>query len=221
MGGSGCSQYLLEKLKQGRFGGRGKIPVLQPVNAQSAIARGALQRGLEGSMVHKRLSRRSYGYLSHKQYAGTMAADVKARKEWDPGHSFWKVGGNLTWYIRRNEVVAQTALVTQLYTRKVPVPSNGFSPRLVFEDFLVSCDLDTPPDYNFQDPSAITTVCYMYSDLSSVPCSSFDVRMGSDGKQYYIIDYDVTMKIVDEVIKFEMLHEGISYGVVTAKFDEQ
>jgi len=171
-------------------------------------------------MVHKRRSRRNYGYLSSSWFSESMSADLKSRKRWSPLYDAYLVDDKLQWYIKRNEVIAQTAVVTYPFVRMVEVPTYG-PPELRFTDSLVSCDLEYPPDYKFKNPSAIETVCTVHSDLSTVPTSKFGCQRNSNGKQYYKIVFDMTMTIVDEVIKFELLYQGTSYGVVTTKFDEQ
>jgi len=220
VGGFGSSQYLLLKLAKARFKNSGKIPVLQPVNARSAIARGALQRGLEGSMVHKRRSRRNYGHLFSTRFSESMPVDLRSRKSWSSSFDNYYIKDKLQWYIKRNEVIAQTAVVTYPFVRMVKVPTHG-PPNLRFTQSLLACDLDNPPDYKFKNPSAIETVCTVHCDLSAVPTSKFSCKKNSDGNRYYKIVFDMTMTIVDEVIKFELLHQGTRYGVVTTKFDEK
>jgi len=220
VGGFGSSKYLLLKLSRARFKNSGKIPVLQPVNARSAIARGALHRGLEGSMVRKRRSRLNYGYMYCTKFSEGMSVDLRRRKRWNSSLDGYYINDSLQWYIKRNEVIAQTAVVTYPFVYMVKVPTRG-PPNLRFTDALLACDLDHPPDYNFENPSAIETVCTVHSDLSAVPTSKFGRQKNSDGNWYYKIEFDMTMTIVDEVIKFELLYEGTSYGLVTTKFDEK
>jgi len=172
-------------------------------------------------MVHKRRSRRNYGYLCSSSYDDSMAADVKSRKRWSPTHDRWMVDGNIQWYIKRDQVIAQTAVITFPFIQMVQMPHGGAVPNLRFVDTLLSCDLDTAPDYKFQNPNAVSTVCTVHSDLSGVPLSKFVLKKNSDGRKYYKVPFDMTMTIVDEVIKFELKYQGESYGVVTTRFDEQ
>jgi len=172
-------------------------------------------------MVHKRLSRRNYGYLHSAVYNDNMAADVKSRKRWSSTHDKWMVREKLQWYIKRDQVIAQTAVTTFPFLRMVQIPHDGAVPNLRFVDTLHSCDLDTAPDYMFQNPNAVSTVCTVHSDLSGVPLSKFVLKTNSNGRKYYKVPFDMTMTIVDEVIKFELKYQGESYGVVTTRFDEQ
>ena len=172
-------------------------------------------------MVHKRRSRRNYGYLFSATYDDNMAADAKSRKRWSPDFDEWMVDEKLQWYIKRNQVIAQTAVITFPFMRMVQIPDAGAAPYLRFVDELLSCDLDTAPDYKFRNPNAITNVCTVHSDLSGITLSKFTLKTNSNGQKYYQLCFDMAMTIVDEVIKFELKYKGESYGVVTTRFDEQ
>ena len=56
-------------------------------------------------------------------------------------------------------------------------------------------------------------VCTLESDLSRVPTSKFEKKWAS-GVQWYIINYNLRMTIENEVIAFELLFDGRSYGRV-------
>jgi len=149
-----------------------------------------------------------------------MSADLRSRKRWSSSLDNYYIKDKLQWYIKRNKVIAQTAVVTYSFVRMVRVPTHG-PPNLRFTQSLLACDLDNPPDYKFENPSAIETVCTVHYDLSAVPTSKFGCQKNSDGNWYYKIDFDLTMTIDGEVIKFEVLYQGTSYGLVTTQFDEK
>lgn len=116
VGGFGQSNYLYETLKQ-HFAGAGQatapdspidipkdvsysgIQVMQPLYAWTAVVRGAVLRGLEGSMVTRRRSRRYYG----TSYATVFDASKHAAddKYWSPLWERWMVSDRMQWHLSK------------------------------------------------------------------------------------------------------------------------
>lgn len=71
VGGFGSSEYLRKKMAE-HFDGEALplIDVIQPVNAWSAVTRGAMLRGIQGNIVQSRIIRSYYG--------------ISIKTEWDP-----------------------------------------------------------------------------------------------------------------------------------------
>lgn len=100
VGGFGCSPYLFERLQAEKFGMAGKaIEIIQPVNARTAIARGALLRGLDGSNVANKRARRFYGVPANTALASHPKWE--SRRYWDAVEGKYKVPDHLTWYIKK------------------------------------------------------------------------------------------------------------------------
>jgi hypothetical protein len=59
----------------------------------------------------------------------------------------------------------------------------------------------------------------LISDLSTVKRSRFPQIKNSKGQEYYVVNYELEMSVVDEVLRFELLFEGESYGLVSTKFE--
>lgn len=116
VGGFGQSNYLYTRLK-GHFNTaapppyserpthaqatalieNGSVEVMQPVNAWTAVVRGAVLRGLEGSMVISRKSRMHYG----TSYATVYDEDKHQVSEryWSPLWERWMVSDRMQWHI--------------------------------------------------------------------------------------------------------------------------
>ncbi|KAF8243917.1 hypothetical protein K440DRAFT_611241 [Wilcoxina mikolae CBS 423.85] len=216
VGGFGSSEYLCKQLQIANYGTGGPIQVLQPTNARTAIARGALLRGLDGSIVNKRRSRLNYGCISSTFYQAGKGWD--AHKYWESSDDKYLVDGHLNWYITRNQVIEGEESTSIPFYRMVPVPLvPGHQPWLMFTDELLACDLDDAPDFKWKNPGSIYRICTLPSDLSGIPLRKFSKYTNSLGVQYYRIDFELQISRVDEVMKFELLFEGESRGEVSAK----
>ncbi|EOD44734.1 putative hsp70 family protein [Neofusicoccum parvum UCRNP2] len=115
------------------------VQVMHPMYAWTAVVRGAVLRGLEGSMVVSRRSRCHYG----TSYA-TVFDEAKhsvAERYWSPLWERWMVSDRMQWHIRKDEQLSESAPVSFHYTR-------NFRPgqSLVVEDDLIACDWDEAPE---------------------------------------------------------------------------
>jgi len=81
----------------------------------------------------------------------------------------------------------------------VPLPVDEQLLGLTFRDHMVVCDLSQALDYEWKNPSAIYRICTVTSDLSAVPLSKFKKHRNLAGKEYYRVEYDLRMKLVNEV----------------------
>lgn len=77
----------------------GSIEVMQPVYAWTAVVRGAVLRGLEGSMVISRKSRMHYG----TSYATVYDEEKHSVSEryWSPLWERWMVSDRMQWHIAK------------------------------------------------------------------------------------------------------------------------
>ncbi|KAJ5640148.1 uncharacterized protein N7484_008010 [Penicillium longicatenatum] len=71
VGGFGASEYVYKRVK-GRFEG---TDIMQPLNAWSAVVRGAVYRGLEGNQVGNRKARCHYGTCHHGHFSRLIHDD--------------------------------------------------------------------------------------------------------------------------------------------------
>ncbi|KAF8245037.1 actin-like ATPase domain-containing protein [Wilcoxina mikolae CBS 423.85] len=231
VGGFGSSEYLLKRLQETRYGPAStELQVVQPINARSAIARGALLRGLDGSIVKQRRSRRCYGSRS------SVARPKEDAKYWNSttntwnhsyssmgDHIFWdpqtdtsRVSGHLNWYIVKDMIVGNIEPVMIDFFRSIPIPA---APRdFIFHTPLFACDLMDPPDFKWKNPKAIYRVCTLFSDLSHIPLSKFKKTTNARGESFYEVKYVLRVTLLDEVLKFDRLVDGEVCGEITAKF---
>jgi len=215
VGGFGSSEYLLKRLEGAKYGGR-NLEVLQPVNARTAIARGALLRGLDGSTVQQRIARRFYGCASDCHFKAGQGWDHK--KFWCSKEEVWGVPGKMDWHIERSQVIGGTfTAASDLYFLEAVN-----APRMeafIFHIPLYACDVNNAPDFKWKRPDDIYRVCTLRTDLSSIPRENFQRRSNSAGQEYYYIYFQLKTTVVDEVLKYEFLFHGKTYSTVTAKFE--
>lgn len=112
VGGFGQSNCLFKCL-QARFAGRkrssstraGSLPrfeIMQPINAWTAVVRGAVMRGLEGAgQVLSRKSRRAYGVTAARPW--NSAVHSKIDKFWHANEQVWKASNQMNWFIRKGD----------------------------------------------------------------------------------------------------------------------
>jgi molecular chaperone DnaK (HSP70) len=135
VGGFGQSNHLYNKLKEhfntappppysqrptheaGRMDQPG-IEILQPLHAWTAVVRGAALRGVEGSVVEKRISRLAYG----TSYATVFDAKKHPASDryWSPLWEKWMVSDRMQWHVTKvGENYPHSNIETQL-TRTLP-----------------------------------------------------------------------------------------------------
>ena len=116
VGGFGQSNYLYTRLKQHfnqappppyteqpshevALAQQPNVEVLQPMNAWTAVVRGAVLRGIEGSLVEKRRSRWHYG-TSYATVFDENKHPVEDRY-WSPLWERWMVSDRMQWHIAK------------------------------------------------------------------------------------------------------------------------
>ncbi|KAI9836017.1 MAG: hypothetical protein M1837_003535 [Sclerophora amabilis] len=184
------------------------VEVMQPLYAWTAVVRGAVLRGLEGSMVVSRRSRWHYG-TSYATVFDEERHPVSDRY-WSPLWERWMVSDRMQWHIAKGEQVSERRAVSFHYTR-------NFRPgqSLIVEDDLIACDADVAPGA-FQ--KGLIPVCSLTTDLNAVPKPLFTRLTTTKGIEFDNLDFTLDMTIDSAALVFELKVDGVRYGHVTAKF---
>ena len=61
-------------------------------------------------------------------------------------------------------------------------------------------------------------MCKLRADLSKVPASSWATVTSDKGKEYYRMRFSIQVTYLDDVLKFELMHNGKSYGEVKTEY---
>ncbi|KAJ5143425.1 uncharacterized protein N7515_002212 [Penicillium bovifimosum] len=206
VGGLGASAYLFKRL-EAAFSG---IEIMQPQNAWSAVARGAVIRGQEGNQVDSRIARCSYGIKTRIPYDcnkhtnnGTVA--------WCPFEEKWKRDGRMDWFIRKGEPISESEPIKFDFYRVVATTNSS----LVFTEHLLFCLQPTAPGWI---DSTVTTLCEVDADLSRVPRELFVKKTNSRGQHFYQIDYKLVLTPASASLLFELYFNGVSYGSVKSRY---
>ncbi|KAF8247963.1 hypothetical protein K440DRAFT_583997 [Wilcoxina mikolae CBS 423.85] len=217
VGGFGSSEYLRKRLMEGNYDGR-VLPVLQPDNSRTAIARGALLRGLDGSIVVERRARRYYGCSSNGDDFTGEDVEAHMHRFWCSRQQKFRIHDRLRWHISKGQVIGSTVSTSLKFFRLVPVTAQPQD--FIFRSPLLVCDDDIAPDYLWRRPDAVHELCTLSSDLSSVPRSEFEIQSTPTGA-YYRVSYNLVMKVQDETLTFELRIDGTetSYGSVNQLFE--
>jgi len=97
------------------------VEVLQPLHAWTAVVRGAVLRGMEGSMVEKRRSRWHYG-TSYATVFDEKKHPVEDRY-WSPLWERWMVSDRMQWHIAKVRTLPTSHTPPQVSLPSVPRPS--------------------------------------------------------------------------------------------------
>ncbi|TGZ77595.1 hypothetical protein EX30DRAFT_311070 [Ascodesmis nigricans] len=218
VGGFGSSAYLRTRLLASNL----SVEVLQPTNAHTAIARGALLRGLDGSIVSTHRVRRWYG-CSANDFFNSSTHDVACslKKFWSTAEEDFLVPGYMTWYVKKNDTISDTMSISFPFYRKIKTKTDTGEPNTmretwVFKTDLLACDTSAP-DFKWRNPGEVYTVCQLESDLSGVPKSRWQTKRAS-GSEWWVVQYDLRMRMESEVLVFELVVDGKSYGAVRMRF---
>ncbi|GAB1730368.1 hypothetical protein NU195Hw_g7572t1 [Hortaea werneckii] len=211
VGGFGRSEFLATCLRK-RFTEREPaIEVLQPVNAWTAVVRGAVLRGVEGQeLVLSRKARRHYGVKHSSRFDSSIHSEHL--RYWDNLKLCWKADNQMTWFITKGETVRPDGPVFFEFHRKYQQPSDK-----IVTDHLIVCDQDVAPrEYNDHNARKI---CALKTDLGRVPAHHWKTRVNSHGTHYQELHYVLGMQIGSGGLRFDFRVDGVVYGNVVATFD--
>ncbi|EON64758.1 hypothetical protein W97_03991 [Coniosporium apollinis CBS 100218] len=226
VGGFGQSNYLYNRMRShlnsevppppyterpthaAALGPHSGIEVMHPMYAWTAVVRGAVLRGLEGSIVTNRRSRWHYG-TSYATVFDETRHPVTDRY-WSPLWERWMVSDRMQWHISKGEQVNENQPISFHYTR-------NFRPgqSLIVEDDLIACDAEIAPDSYQKD---FINVCTLTTNLNTVPRGLFTRLTTTKGVEFDNLDFTLDMRIESAGLMFELKVDGIRYGAVSAKF---
>ncbi|TKA62967.1 hypothetical protein B0A49_11022 [Cryomyces minteri] len=184
------------------------IEVMQPLYAWTAVVRGAVLRGVEGSIVLNRKSRWHYGTSYATVYDETKHPITD--RYWSPLWERWMVSDRMQWHIAKGATVSPDTPISFHYTRNFR-PSQS----LIVEDDLIASDAADPPD---AFSPGLINVCTLRTDLSAVPKSLFTRLTTTKGVEFDNLDFELHMRIESAGLVFELRVDGVRYGSVQAEF---
>lgn len=191
------------------------ISVMVPTDCWTACVRGALQRGLQDSIVMSRKCRFHYGISKSPKFRSGIHPE--SSRVWCNVEEAFDACGVMHWYLSRGETITKdhrVAFEFMLTWAEHPLSDDGDSE---FEtDLLASA---APSQALMEDDAGVFKVCTLSADFSTVPRRRFRKCTAPSGKRYYKLDFELVMKINSADIEFDLMVDDKSYGSVTASFD--
>ncbi|PWY75036.1 actin-like ATPase domain-containing protein [Aspergillus heteromorphus CBS 117.55] len=208
VGGFGSSEYLFHRIKNVFT----RITVMQPPNSWSAVMLGAVQHGIEGNQVAKRIARHHYGVTFRSRYGADLARYPPAIREWCDLEERWYVPKVMAWYIKKGDEIAENKPIRLPFNRSLADIDRS---KLIFHDELLVCHKSESPR---RRDETVFEVCTLESDLSAVPTYLFEAKTNSRGTKYYRVNYVLIMTPRSASITFELEFNGTSYGLIQSKY---
>ncbi|KAK6495773.1 hypothetical protein TWF481_002820 [Arthrobotrys musiformis] len=208
VGGFGESDYLISRLSAHKFGKAGQVEIISPDDAWSAVSRGAVLRGLEGSLVTNRRCRRNYGTRINTIFDPTIHHEEDAFYSTDTGMK-----------MARNQVswIVEKGVDTDSNTKFKLKCGTTFqkNEKLRRGATLVASDLDIAP-HSYRDKS-VHDLCFLMADLSMVPESEFD-SVNINGQTCLSAQFTIEMAFESAEIRFQLYFKDNCYGQVKTTF---
>lgn len=216
VGGFGQNAYLRETI---RASIDPNIEVMQPPNGWTAVVRGALMKGLAQLepttarvKVTSRTARKHYGTEIMNKY--DKVKHEKSMAFWDEYDGELKVY-DMSWFITKGSTVAEEQSFTKNY-HKVWRVTEG--PRQsVTQDILMFSDPANVGAPVYKD-SVVKHLARLTADLSCIPAGDLTRKFGKDGKEYYVVYYDIEMTYFSAHTQYALIYKQVKYDSVTAEY---
>lgn len=217
VGGFGQNAYLRETIRSAIDP---SIEVMQPPNGWTAVVRGALMKGLSQLepttarvKVTSRSARKHYGTEIMSRYDSSKHA--KSTSFWDDYDGELKVY-DMSWFITKGSPVTEEKSFSKHY-HKVWRISEG--PRQsVAQDILMYTDPNDTGAPIYKDGADVKHLARLTADLSCIPVGELSRKMGKDGKEYYVVYYDIEMTYYSAHTKYALVYKQVKYDSVTAEY---
>ncbi len=64
----------------------------------------------------------------------------------------------------------------------------------------------------------VTKLVTVAADLSRIPIQRIPQQDGADRQRYWIISYAIEVTYYSAYTKYELIHDGVNYGLVAAEY---
>ncbi|KAI5270545.1 actin-like ATPase domain-containing protein [Aureobasidium subglaciale] len=210
VGGFGESNHLFNVLKN-HFNGTEDFEVLQPPNAWSAVARGAVIHCIEGdTLVEARIARHHYGVVSRLPFE----SEKHSRRNcvFDEDDESWYAENQITWYVKKGQSMPSKTPIT------LPFHFTNDSKLLAEDVILVVSDEDEAPT-EFAQSARTRMLGTIHVNLEKVTSTSWKKRKTASGRQFVVLDYGVGMSLGSGGLIWEMLVGTKVCGSLRAKYE--
>lgn len=216
VGGFGQNAYLRETI---RASIDRNIEVMQPPNGWTAVVRGALMKGLAQLApttarvkVTSRTARKHYGTEIIDKF--NPAKHDRSRAFWDDYHGELKIL-DMSWFIHKGSPVTEDRSFTEPYHTVWRV-SEG--PRQSVTIDILMCSDPANKGAPIYKDGEVKHLARLTADFSCIPVGDIDRKIGKDGKEYYVVYYDIEMTHFSAHTQYTLVYKQIKYDSVTAEY---
>ncbi|KAK6497417.1 Ubiquitin-conjugating enzyme E2 6 [Arthrobotrys musiformis] len=198
VGGFGGSPYLRRRVQEWIKEEKHNIEVVQPPDAWTAIARGAVMHGVENQIVKDRVARTSYG----------VCVDVRFKEGVHPRNHVDNYHDEYDGILRGVRINGTKSVFRVTYCQHLETAEFADSGNLKISDTLYAYNGDDTPSK--PSDSGVRPLCDLRTDLSSIPSHKWKVKNKTDGTSYYLIEFDFVMEVEGEKLLFGLEIDGVS-----------
>ncbi|PNS16894.1 Heat shock protein 12B [Sphaceloma murrayae] len=192
---------------------RSHIQVIQPVNAWSAIARGATLQGFPGiDSVASRKARHHYGVVFDDVF--NPSKHPESCKKWDGFAETWRAADQMYWLINKGDTIKTGAVVRNPYERY------WFYDDVVDEisEKLYICEDDEAPTKLNDRVKHLVTVS-VDSPERVIPPRAFIKERTSAGEPFKKLTYDVGLMQQSGQLTFDFRLKNTVLGMAKVQFE--
>lgn len=198
VGGFGESRYLKKRLEDAIQ----PISLICPPNGWSAIARGAVIKGIAshqsapGWRVNSRKSDVHLGTVVYRDFVD--GKHDRSRRYWDDLEGCWKCRDLMSWFINRGEDLSETKSKSFSFYRNIEVGE-----KFKFTEELQSSFEDSTDGPEYYDIGVCRKQVSFKVDMSKVPKDRFVKKRGANGNDYYRIDYEILARFESASVEYK------------------
>lgn len=210
VGGFGESNHLFYVLKM-HFNGIPNFDVLQPPNAWSAVARGAVIHCIEGEkLVQTRIARHHYGVINRLPF--DPSKHKRTNCYFDEDDERWYAEEQIQWYVNKGQPMPSGVPII------LPFHFSAQS-RLQTEPItLVISDEEEAPA-EFARTRLTRLLGTIQTNLEKIPKGCWKKRKTMSGRSYVVLDYCVGFQLGSGGIIFDMRVGDRVCGTLRAKYE--
>jgi len=190
------------------------IEVMQPPNAWTAVTRGAVIRGLEGSIALARMTRYHYGVTCSEIFDATKHS--VERQYWDNTREIYRVADCMRWFVAKGTRLSVEQTISLPFNssyKKAQISGRG--PLIHnFTLWATGCAL-APEAFH----GSFLKVCTISTNLREIPRQSYQKCLTPSGKPYLQINFHIEMTANSASLGFCLKAGGKIYGGTTATYD--
>ena len=123
----------------------------------------------------------------------------------------------MKWFIQKGEKVEEDKPQRLGYLQNIKVRESAPLPTITLEAFVASDPANTgAPLYPLE--TQVRRLVEVTADLSRIPANKVRQVEGADGDMYWKIPFQVEITYYSAYTAYELIHDGINYGAVTAEY---